>query len=157
MKNRALFFFLGSILMVSGLVTVSAQTASAYEFGDFKSSTLVGKAWGALGQGDLEGVLAYTNKCLELYAQQAQDMQNSLTDFPPVEDKDKVFSFWALNDVATSLFIQGEAYRKAEKVEEAKTAFRTVSTVYKFGQTWDPQGWFWKPSEAAKEKLACRG
>jgi tetratricopeptide (TPR) repeat protein len=89
-----------------------------------------------------------------LYAKQAQDMQNSLKDFVPADDKDKVFSFWALNDVATSLFIQGQAYLKAKKMDEAKEAFRTVATVYKFGQTWDPQGWFWKPSDAAKEKLA---
>ena len=37
-------------------------------FGDFRSSTLATKAWAALAQNDIESVLAYTNKCISLYA-----------------------------------------------------------------------------------------
>jgi tetratricopeptide (TPR) repeat protein len=126
---------------------------AAYNFGDYRSETLTTKAWGSLKEGDLEAVLAYTNKCIDLYAGQAKKMQSSLDGYPSGTN-DLIFSYWALNDVATSLFIQGEAYRKVDKAEQAKEAYKRVVNEFTYGQAWDPQGWFWKPSEAAKEKLA---
>ena len=125
----------------------------AYEFGDFRSATLVSKAWAGLSSGDIEAVLAYTNKCIELYGEQARAMQKDLKDYVTGEPKD-VHAKWALNDVATSLYIQGEAYRKASMKDEAKEAYQSIVDNYSFGQTWDLKGWFWKPAEAAKEKLA---
>ena len=80
-------------------------------------------------------------------------MQSSLTDYPEGSN-DQVFTYWALNDVATSLFIQGEAFRKANKIGDALEAYKKVANDYVYGQTWDTKGWFWKPSEAAKEKIA---
>ncbi|OGW95875.1 MAG: hypothetical protein A2Z81_05925 [Omnitrophica WOR_2 bacterium GWA2_45_18] len=132
---------------------MSSPVAAAYNFGDFRSETLTTKAWGALAQSDIEGVLAYTNKCLELYAGEAQKMQKELTGYPQGPNE-KIFSYWALNDVATSLFIQGEAYRKANMIDEAKEVYKKLINEYSYGQTWDTHGWFWKPADAAKEKLA---
>ena len=140
-------------ILVAGVSFVHPTTAIAYNYGDFRSETLTTKAWTALKDGDLEAVLAYTNKCIELYAGQAKKMQNSLNEYPEGESE-KIFSYWALNDVATSLFIQGEAYRKAEKIDEALEAYTKAANEYAYGQAWDTQGWFWKPAEAAKEKIA---
>lgn len=146
------FFAVLAIFM--GVMTFAAtKNASAYNFGDFRSETLVGKAWEALAQDDIEAVLAYTNKCLELYGEQAKKMEGSLTDYPQGKNED-IFAYWALNDVATGLFIQGEAYRKANMKDEAKEAYNKVINDYKYGQAWDPKGWFWKPADAAKEKVA---
>jgi len=133
-----------------------AQPASAavYDFGDFRSVTLTGKAWAALEKGDIEAVLAYTNKCMDLYGEQAKKMQAGLSEYASGAN-DKIFSYWALNDVATCLFIQGEAYRKAKMNDEAKEVFNKLINEYSFGQCWDVKGWFWKPAEAAKEKLAA--
>src|SRR5690349_5041109 len=108
-------------LACAGLVVTQPTIAMAYNFGDYSSSTLVTKAWEAYNQGDIEGVLAYTNKCMELYAQKAQEMQKSLKNYVTGE-KEAIFAQWALNDVSTALFIQGEAYRKANMMEEAKAA-----------------------------------
>lgn len=130
-----------------------ATAAKAVNFGDFRSSTLVGKAWEALEKSDIESLLAYTNKCLELYGEQARKMQADLKDYPAGANEE-VFKYWALNDVATSLYIQGEAYRKANMKDESKEAYNKLINEYSFGQAWDPKGWFWKPAEAAKEKLA---
>jgi len=141
-----------TILMV-GIFCVRPNIVEAYNFGDFRSETLTTKAWGAMSDGDLEAVLAYTNKCIELYADQARKMQNSLNEYPE-GSSDQVFGYWALNDIATSLFIQGEAYRKAEKKDEALEAYKKVVNEYTYGQAWDTKGWFWKPAEAAKEKIA---
>jgi len=145
------FFAVLAIFM--GVMTFAGvKESAAYNFGDFRSETLVGKAWEALASDDIEAVLAYTNKCLELYAEQAQNMQKSLTGY--VEGtNDDVFKMWALNDVATSLYIQGEAYRKANMKDEAKEVYNKLVKEYSYGQTWDPKGWFWKPADAAKEKL----
>ncbi len=139
--------------MLATVGFVSPKMALAYNFGDFRSTTLTTKAWEALKQKDTEAVLAYTNKCLELYAEQAVKMQGELTGYPEGENE-KIFAYWALNDVATSLFIQGEAYRRDEMKEEAKAVYKKLLEEYSYGQAWDTNGWFWKPAEAAKEKLA---
>ncbi|HSV43951.1 MAG TPA: tetratricopeptide repeat protein, partial [Candidatus Bathyarchaeia archaeon] len=143
---------------VTGLLTLTmavgiASVASAYNFGDYRSSTLASKGWESLAAGDLEAVLAYTNKCLELYANNARKMQETLTDYPQGTN-DEIFAFWALNDAATSVYIQGEAYRKAGMMDEAKAAYNRVINEFKYGQCWDVGGWFWKPAEAAAEKIA---
>lgn len=131
---------------------VQPSTAQAYNFGDFTSETLVGKAWGALESGDIEAVLAYTNKTLELYEAKAKEMQGEMTDYAS-GSKEEVFSKWALNDVGTALFIQGEAYRRAKMNDEAKVAFQRVIDEFSFAQCWDTNGWFWKPAAASKEKI----
>jgi len=141
-----------AFLLVSAGFTHSTNAVAAHNFGDFRSETLVTKAWSALSAGDLESVLAYTNKCIELYSPDAQKMQDSLNDYPQ-GGEEEIFQYWALNDVATSLFIQGEAYRKAEMKNEALSAYKKVD-VYAYGQAWDTKGWFWKPAEAASEKIA---
>jgi tetratricopeptide (TPR) repeat protein len=141
------------LTLFSGAVLVQSAPAFAYEFGDYRSATLVGKAWAAQNAGDIEAVLAYTNKCIELYGEQAKAMQKDMKDFVPTADPKQVHAKWALNDVATALYIQGEAYRKANMKDEAKEAFKSIVDNYGFAQTWDPKGWFWKPGEAAKEKL----
>ena len=144
--------YLSTLLLVTaGMLCPGAAAADNY--GDFRSVTLTGKAWGALKDNDLEAVLAYTNKCIELYSEAAKKMQNSLNEYPKGADEE-VHGYWALNDVATSLFIQGEAYRKAEMTEEAMAAYKQVVNDYTYGQAWDLGGWFWKPAEASKEKIA---
>ena len=62
-------------------------------------------------------------------------------------------SYWALNDVGTSLFILGEAYRQSDNKEEASKAYKQLIDEYFYAQCWDPNGWFWKPAEAAQQKL----
>ncbi len=149
---RKVLFILGLLTMSLNMNTLSSPVY-AYDFGDPRSSVLTAKAWEALGKGDIEAVLAYTNKCIELYAEQAKKMQGSLTTYPTGKN-DEIFAYWALNDVATSLFIQGEAYRRAKMMDEAKEVFQKLVNEYTYGQAWDPKGWFWKPAEAAQEKLS---
>ena len=150
MKKLIMFFLIVFCAVSAGFVPV----VHAYNFGNYRSETLAVKAWEALEKGDLDAVLAYTNKNIELYSKQAKNMQQGLEGYVEGSEKE-IFSKWALNDIATSYFIQGEAYRKASKLEEAKAAYKTVIEEYSYGQTWDPK-WkgFWKPAEAAKEKLA---
>lgn len=141
------------VLIFAGVGLVSPQTLWAYNYGDYRSVTLTTKAWEALAADDLDAVLAYTNKCIELYSEQARKMQNSMVGYAEGSN-DEIFSYWALNDVATSLFIQGEAYRKAGELDKAREAYQRIVDSFTYGQTWDPKGWFWKPAEAAQEKIS---
>ena len=132
---------------------VPAPTAKKpVNFGDYKSVTLATKAWAALDANDIESVLAYTNKCIEMYGETAKKMQAGMKDYA-TGSNDEIFKNWALNDVATSYYIQGEAYRKANMKDESKEAFTKVVKDFTYGQCWDTKGWFWKPAEAAQEKL----
>jgi hypothetical protein len=88
----------------------SMPVAAGYNFGDYRSSTLTTKAWQSLAEKNTDAVVVYTNKCIDMYAPQAIKMQSELKDYPS-GDPQTVFSYWAVNDVATSLYIQGEAYR----------------------------------------------
>ena len=78
-------------------------------------------------------------------------MQSSLSEYPL--EKEKIFSFWALNDVGTALYIQGEASQRQGKLSEAKESFQELVENYYYAQCWDPRGWFWTPAEAAQQAL----
>jgi tetratricopeptide (TPR) repeat protein len=155
------------VIMVSALVMAAAGTQLAnaqaaspvtatpsYSFGDYKSSTLATKAWQALADKNVEAVVVYTNKCLELYAGEATKMQAGLQAYP-AGDPQQIFSFWALNDVATCLYIQGEAYRQAKQNDKAKPLFERILKEFSYGQTYDVGNKsFWKPADAAKDKIS---
>jgi len=120
-------------------------------FGDAQSSTLVGKAWQALARKDFKAVLAYTNKTISLYGGQAAKMQDYLSDYTC--GFSETSKYGPLNDVATSYYIQGQAYQAANMNDKAKAAYDKLIRNYSLGQTFDPQSGFWKPTEAAEEKL----
>lgn len=122
------------------------------DFGDYRSETLVVKAWKALDEEALEEVLVYTDKCIKLYSPEAAKMQKSLKGYPEGSDEE-IFAQWALNDVATAYFIQGEAYRKRGETAKARQAFQKIIDEFSYGQCWDPKGWFWKPADAAANQL----
>ncbi len=128
------------------------QSGSNVDFGDYTSSTLVQKAWAALTAKDLSSVEIYVNKANELYSGKAKDMQASLQTFA-TGSNDNIFKYWALNDVGTAWFILGQAYQNAGKNDQAARAYKKVINEYSFAQCWDPQGFFWNPTEAAQQKL----
>lgn len=132
------------------------ETGTFFDFGDYASVTLVTKAWEALQEENLVLVLGYADKCISLYEDQARVMQSSLTDYPKGSDEE-IFSYWALNDVATARFIKGRAYMIEGKKEEAIREFKIVHDDFSFGQCWDPRGWFWKPASEVDNWLKVLG
>ena len=126
------------------------STASAQDFGDFGSATLTGKAWAASGSGNTQEALAYIHKCKELYETKAKEQQAALTDFAPA---DKAHDNWAMNDVGTCYFIEGQILEKQGKKPEAIVVYKKLSTEFGYCQCWDTKGWFWRPASAAKDRL----
>jgi len=128
-----------------------AAPAPALDLGDSSSSTLTTKAWGALLAKNYPAVLGYTNKCIELYKDQALKMQAGLKEKAPKESANQ---YWALNDVGTCYFIQGKALDDQGDKKGAIAAYKTLADTLSFAQCWDTKGWFWSPADGARKRLA---
>lgn len=133
----------------------SAQLAAQQtpDFGDHSSSTLTTKAWDALGVGDAQLAITYAEKCISMYRSQAVEMQTGLDGFAPTDPPEAASKYWALNDVGTCLFIKGEALMKLGLNDQALAAYKELVDKLGYAQCWDKRGWFWKPAEAAKQKI----
>jgi len=133
---------------------------TGYDFGDYTSQTLTTKAWGALGAKDYYAVELYTNKCIDLFENEALKMQAGLTDYPDTKadlDQNGILDlhekYWALNDVGVCHFILGKALAEQGKQEEAREHFEKVINDLNYAQCWDPQGWFWKVNLGAQNEI----
>ena len=133
-------------------ISLHAQEAAPAAAADpGSSSALTTKAWGALTAKDYDGAIAATKTCIDTFKPQALAMQKALTAAP--SDKDATFAQWALNDVGTCLFIQAKAFEGQNKAKEALEDYKFLADNLPFAQCWDTKGWFWKPADAAKERL----
>lgn len=159
MKTNRLLSYVGAIMVSSMLAgpvlhaedkPAEAAAATKPDFGDFSSQALTTKSWGALEAKKYDDLKAYVAKCRELYEAKAAEMQKSLKE-PAASGKEH--DFWALNDVGTCCFILAKALDGQGKKAEAITAYKEVAEKFAFAQCWDPQGWFWKPAEAAKDRV----
>ena len=65
----------------------------------------------------------------------------------------QAFYYWALNDVATCLYIKGKALRGMNKNSAAVSTFREIMKIYSSARCWDARGWFWNVSEAAASEI----
>jgi hypothetical protein len=125
-------------------------TTPALDFGDHSSSTITTKAWEALTAAKHAEVDGYVAKCIELYEAKALEMQKGLTEAAP---KEKASEYWALNDVGTCYYIRAQSKDARGKKDEALADYKTLVGKLSFAQCWDTKGWFWKPADAAKDKL----
>jgi beta-glucuronidase len=114
------------------------------------SAELIAKAWEVHGNKDIKETFKYTQQVIDLYKEEADKQQASLTAMPKDIDID---FFRALNDVATAYFIQGESYRDQGNIDEALKAFKTVMYKYCYAQAWDQRGWRWKVAKTAFESV----
>jgi beta-glucuronidase len=115
------------------------------------SGELTTKSWIAHGKRDIEATNKYTQECIDLYKQQAERQQASLTALP--KNKKEIEAVQALNDVATCYFIQAESLMRQQKNKEAKEIFKIIIDKYAYGQGWDPRGWFWSLKLAAEQSI----
>jgi len=121
------------------------------DYGDYTSATLTSRAWDAFNAGEYRKVDLYVSKCLQLYQKEAARMQTSLTGFPPTGHE---WDYWALNDVATCLYIRGRALQKRGKNKEAGKDYQRILNEFNYGLAWDPRGWFWRIMLGAKRQMA---
>jgi hypothetical protein len=64
-------------------------------------------------------------------------------------------NYWALNDVATGLFMRGEMFRIQGRCQEAKAIYEQVIDAYPCAFAWDPKndGFFWNVADGAQNGL----
>lgn len=124
----------------SGVESVSGKT----------SSEIVKTAWEANSKNDLSKVDEIINQCIELYGSEAKIQAGQLKGFP---NRGEEKNYQSLNDVATCLFIRGEALMNVGKTEEAIKQFQEIIDKYKWSQAWDPRGWYWSVSEKAQASI----
>jgi exo-beta-1,3-glucanase (GH17 family) len=120
-------------------------------------------AWTALENGDFVKAVACTDKVIQTWSSEAQQQQDErvqngiceVTPDPgdPVQVEEYWNSYWAVNYVAASWFIRGEAFRRQERWSEAREFYKMVENYY-CAYAWDPQGWFWNLAQGAREKNA---
>lgn len=115
------------------------------------SGDLTTQAWIAHGKRDIEATNKYTQECIDLYKNQAEKEQASLTVLP--KNKNEIEAVRELNNVATCYFIQAESLLRQKKIDEAKKILQLLIDKYSFAQSWDSRGWFWSIGLAAQQTL----
>ena len=119
--------------------------------GNLTSSKLINKAWEAHGKRDIENTFKYTQEIINLYKDEADRLQASLTALP--ENKEEIERAAVLNNVALSYFIQGESYMRQQDFDKAVEVFGIIIKEYSLAQAWDPRGWYWQISRAAQDSV----
>jgi len=114
------------------------------------SKELLLKAWEAHGINDVENTFKITQQCIDLYKEEADRQQASLTAMPKGAD---IAALSSLNDVATCYFIQAESYVRQGKDKEAIEVLNLITQKYPYAQAWDPRGWYWSVADVARETL----
>ena len=125
--------------------------APALDFGNFSSEVITGKAWDAFNAKNLPTAKAYAQKCVDMYKDKAVEMQKALS--APATEKEEIFKSWALNDVGVCYFILGQALEAEGKGKDAIAPYKFLADNLSYAQCWDVKGWFWKPADAARERV----
>lgn len=134
-----------------------------WDFGDYSSSYMTSRAWEALNQNNVAIVDSYVNEILLLYGDQAQQMQASYGGTCPSVDwannnQTTVASKWALNDVGTALYIQGQAYQRTGNNAAAIASYQQLINNYSCAFAYDPSfGGYWSPAAEARNRLTELG
>ncbi|MFA5388492.1 MAG: glycoside hydrolase family 2 TIM barrel-domain containing protein [Candidatus Omnitrophota bacterium] len=139
-----------SLAIILFLALCPLRYACCAEEENLSPKDMIVRAWEAWGAKDYDKTFYWTNKCVELYGEEAKKQQASLTGLPSTETIDQ---YDALNAVGSSFFIQGEAYLSQGKAEDAKRVFDTAIRDYSYAQNWDPRGWYWSVKEKSRASL----
>ncbi|HRZ14057.1 MAG TPA: hypothetical protein P5110_00975 [Candidatus Omnitrophota bacterium] len=114
------------------------------------SESLLAKAWKYFDKKDYGNAAALAKEAVSRYSDKAKEQQASLSKFA---SESKAADYWALNDVGTAHLILGNIYKTLKDNEAARTEYKTILAEYKYAQCYDPQGWWWKVADAAREAL----
>jgi hypothetical protein len=122
---------------------------------------LTTKAWDQFNRGAFDEAIKAADKCIDEFQGQADREQDKLrkarVPLPPTgkpandKEKNAIMARGVLNDVATCFYIKARSAENLKRVDQAKDAYR-VCKEYTHARTWDPQGWFWSPSEVCSDR-----
>ncbi len=136
------------ILMVAVFFGMAFSAVSAPE--EDRLTADLRKAWELLEAGDHDATVAFVETSLGSFEKEAKAQAARMRGFAK---KGAELEFHQVNIAGTLGYIKGLARQRGDRTEPALAAFREVWTTYPFAQAWDPQGWFWKPGQAAKKEF----
>jgi len=134
------------------------QTPVICGFSGDTSQAFIEHAWNDLKQKHYDQAAACAQVPITKWTRQADEQQakafkDGCQQTPSAEEKESYFRLnWALSDIAAGWFIRGEALYGQGQWAQAREAYKKVIDSYSCAFTWDPRGWFWRTSDAAKEK-----
>lgn len=109
------------------------------------------KAWEAFTKNDFNTVERLANESVRRWGEQARVRNNQLFRLPSAKEAKK---YNTLNEVATIVWLKGEALFKKGDRDGALAAYYTVVADYNYGQTWDNKGWYWSPAASSRDRIA---
>ncbi len=133
-----------------GQTAMAQEQAPAGPTGDEEAWQVTGRAWAALGEKNWDEVAKLADRAEREWGAQAKKDNDGLSAYPKGDDAKQYAN---LNELATITWMKGEALRKKGDKQGAIAAYRKVLSDYRFGQCWDPKGWWWGPAGAARESL----
>jgi Domain of unknown function (DUF4034) len=107
------------------------------------------RGWELLAAGDQAATLEFAEKSL---AALRADADKEASTMPGFAVAGKEWDFPKVNAAGTLSYIRALALQRSGKRTEWLEALSGVCQAYPFCQAWDPQGWFWKPAQAAKKE-----
>jgi hypothetical protein len=111
---------------------------------------LTAKAWKALSQEQWSEVIELADRANQRWGARARELNSSLNAFPSDE---QARGFTHLNELATITLIKAQALEKSGQEAAAVETYRMLVDDFTYGQCWDNQGWWWRPSEAARDAI----
>lgn len=123
---------------------------------------LTAAAWDALNGEDYSEAVAKATECIREFRASADREQSRLENggvpLPPTGKvseavKQAVLARAMLNDVGTCYYIVGRSAEHLNQNDNARSAYASAIR-YRYARCWDPQGWFWSPADAARDRLA---
>ena len=112
---------------------------------------LTGKAWSALGKNNFDEVERLANEAVRRWGENARKRNNGLSKLPSTKEAK---GYATLNELATIVWLKGEALLKKGDREGALAAYYTVLADFNYGQTWDTKGWYWSPAASCRDRIA---
>lgn len=152
MTYRIIILAVSILLLLVFVGHIAKAGIGQYDYGDKSSQTLTAKAWQALNDKDYKAGLAYTRKCITLYERQAIIQQNKLKKMPTLDES---FQYWALNDVATCYYIEGQIYFYQKKYYKAEDNYKKVIRKFPYAQYYNPAGYTVKVAESCEKNLVA--
>ena len=109
----------------------------------------LGKAWDILNGGDAARAVVFVDGVMETIGAEAQAEARRMKGFAP---SGRERDYHRVNVAGTLLYVRALGLQRSGQRDAWLEGLKRVWKEYPFAQAWDPQGWYWKPAQAAKKE-----
>ena len=157
--KRKKLLVISFLLLISSIQTIGQDLnsnpciSSNPELGD--SAFWANSSIELFAQKKYEDAIQLVDVCFNQWAPAAVELQKTLhkqnIKLPPFgavtrREKEKIHQNYLINDVSIALWVKAVSLEAIGKIEYSKQIY-AYCIFLTHGRAWDPQGWFWKPSD----------